>query len=66
MPDLRESLMMLVMVGNTATKQYLVHIVGEPAQNAIWVLGSNLNAKTLQNIVNRPPPGCEHATLVAM
>lgn len=36
--------------------QYLVQVVGEPAQNAAWVSASVLNAKARQNILTRPPP----------
>lgn len=36
--------------------EYLVQVVGEPAQNAFWVSSSNLNAKALRGIQQRPPP----------
>lgn len=36
--------------------QYLVHVVGEPAQNAVWVSPSNLNVKAKQSIQHKPPP----------
>ena len=36
--------------------QYLIQYVGEPAQNAKWVLGSNLPVKVKKAIKRRPPP----------
>lgn len=36
--------------------QYLIQYVGEPAQNAKWVLGSNLPVKIKRAIKQRPPP----------
>lgn len=36
--------------------QYLVHVVGEPAQNSVWVFGSSLDAKAHKNITCKPPP----------
>ena len=36
--------------------QYLIQQSGEPAQNAVWVSRSDLNAKAKQNVSARPPP----------
>ena len=36
--------------------EYLVQLVGEPAQNAKWVQGSGLPVKARKLIRNRPPP----------
>ena len=36
--------------------QYLIHVVGEPADNAFWVHSSSLNAKARQSVLDRPPP----------
>ena len=35
---------------------YLTHIVGEPAQNAIWIEHSKLGPKALSRLQSRPPP----------
>ena len=37
-------------------REYLVHISGEPAENAIWVPLYRLNAKARSAIETRPPP----------
>ncbi len=42
--------------GNSGTTEYLVHISGEPAQNAIWVPLSSLDAKAKQSVRVKPPP----------
>ncbi len=36
--------------------EYLVHISGEPAQNAIWVPMSKLDTRARHNITHKPPP----------
>ena len=36
--------------------QYLVQIVGEPAQNATWILASSLDKKAKSKAIKRPPP----------
>ena len=36
--------------------QYLIQQSGEPAQNAVWVSRSDLNAKAKQHVSARPPP----------
>lgn len=36
--------------------QYLVQLVGEPAQNAVWVHTNDLQNKTKGKILNNPPP----------
>ena len=36
--------------------EYLVHFVGEPAQNAKWLLKSDLTNHALKLLRNRPPP----------
>jgi hypothetical protein len=36
--------------------QYLVQIVGEPAQNAPWVPSTSLNAKAKLIVLSKPPP----------
>ena len=36
--------------------KYLVQIVGEPADNAVWVASSALNAKAKRAIKINPPP----------
>ena len=36
--------------------QYLIQQAGEPAQNAVWVSRSDLNAKAKQHVSARPPP----------
>lgn len=41
---------------NGERREYLVHVSGEPADNAIWVPFSNLNAKARFAIEKRPPP----------
>ena len=36
--------------------QYLIQQVGEPAQNAVWISHSDLNARAKQHVITRPPP----------
>lgn len=36
--------------------QYLIQQAGEPAQNAVWISKSDLNAKAKQHVITRPPP----------
>lgn len=36
--------------------QYLVQLVGEPAQNAMWLTSLELNRKAKASIKHRPPP----------
>ncbi|XP_033725290.1 uncharacterized protein LOC117315253 [Pecten maximus] len=36
--------------------EYLIQIVGEPAQNAVWVRENSLNVKARKAINRRPPP----------
>ena len=39
--------------GNTF---YLGHIVGEPAQNALWIQDTKIEPKTMNRIKAKPPP----------
>ena len=42
---------------NTSNKtEYLVHIKGEPSQEAVWVLKSRLDDKAKRKIKTNPPP----------
>ena len=36
--------------------QYLIQQVGEPAQNAVWISHSDLNARAKKHVITRPPP----------
>ena len=54
--DVRSIKRVLAQRHTTDGIQYLVQQAGEPAQNAIWVLQSDLNAKAKQHVTKRPPP----------
>ena len=41
--------------GTDPNKEYLIHYVGEPAQNAVWTLWKDLN-ETLKRVVKSKPP----------
>ncbi|KAK3105335.1 hypothetical protein FSP39_022873 [Pinctada imbricata] len=42
--------------GSNSDKEYLIHYVGEPAQNAVWTKWVDLNDKLKRVVKSNPPP----------